>query len=241
MSFEPTRFLVPYGGADEFSSEQAPPPPERSPLAGPSKFAASSGALDRAAAPMVAIPGPAAADEYIFDILARYNAVIDARGAPAANSLSGAAGTEPASSAQEILATEGRLENQARLVPFDEINSIATPVAGSAETVVLRFKVPRGYNGLIEAIYNEYTGGGFLEGSGDLIWRIRLNSEAVRNYGNIRTTMGSLVVPRPISGGVFVMSDQLVEYTIEHTAGSGLAPGPGTRILCGLRGLFRPR
>jgi len=251
MAFEVTKFFIPR------PAEQLDRPPARPPRAFPdgSKFANT---LDwalfaRQPAPRFST-GLTAADEFLMEQLDRRRAADQALrdgtagvygappgvraapvvGLPARPGLPGAGGAGGGYPGSQIYGET--LDNG---FPFDTTSSIVTPLAGAAETVVLTFTVPFGVDGSIRGIHNQYTGPGFVEGSGDLIWRIRVAGAYVRNYNDIRTTMGSLVNPRLVEGGVEILSDQLVEYTVEHTALS-LLPAAGTRIICSLRGRFWP-
>ena len=130
-------------------------------------------------------------------------------------------------------------------LPFDEFASIVTPAANSTETLVLSYPIPFGYDGIILAVTNLFTGPGFVEGSGNLIWRIRIGAAAlqgtpVRNYSNIRNTLGSLQQPRTVFGGILVESDQTLQYTVTHAIGSPIVPA-GTRIICNVAGFYWPR
>ncbi|MBK8200668.1 MAG: hypothetical protein IPK75_20215 [Acidobacteria bacterium] len=76
--------------------------------------------------------------------------------------------------------------------PFDYVGVISTPAAGSTDQLVLSFQVPFGWDGTIKKITNVYTGPGFFEGSGDLIWRIRRDGQFVKNYDSILVTFGDV-------------------------------------------------
>lgn len=130
-------------------------------------------------------------------------------------------------------------------IPFDPFAAITTPAANGVETEVLQFKVPYGYDGIINGITNLFTGPGFVEGSGDLIWRIRvgqpqLQGRPQRNYSSIRQTMGDLTSPREVPGGIRIIADQFVEYSVVHSLGSPIVPA-GTRIICNIQGYYWPR
>lgn len=121
---------------------------------------------------------------------------------------------------------------------YQEINSIPLPAANGTDTVVNTFKVPTGYDGVITSIAHYWTGAGFVEGSGDLIWRIKLQNRYARNLGNVDTTLGSLTSPCPLfRGGVRVYSQQQITYYVNHSLASGLAGG---RIVCAVFGWFYP-
>lgn len=129
--------------------------------------------------------------------------------------------------------------------PFDEFASIVTPNANGVEILVLSFDIPFAYDGIILGVFNGFTGPGFVEGSGNLIWRIRvgqanLQGKPVRNYNNIRNTLGSLAQARSVQGGILVQSGQIVQYTVTHAIGSPIVPA-GTRIICNIAGFYWPR
>lgn len=129
--------------------------------------------------------------------------------------------------------------------PFDVVQSIATPAANGAENVVLQYPIPLGFDGVILGIANYFVGTGFTEGSGDLVWRIRrglpgTQGAPIRNYQDIRTTMGSPVSPREVFGGILVTSGDFLTYTVTHAAGSPIVPG-GNRVVCNIAGFYWPR
>ncbi len=109
------------------------------------------------------------------------------------------------------------------------------------DTVVQSFLVPTGYDGIIVAPVNIYTGLGFAEGSGDLTWRIKINMRYAKDYGNITTSMGSLTQPwYNANCQILLQSGQLVQYLVNRSTGS-LGNLNGGRILCGLFGWWWPR
>jgi len=122
---------------------------------------------------------------------------------------------------------------------FDYAGVIGTPAAAGAETVALSFITPYGWDGVVKRLSHNYTGGGFVPGSGDLTWRIRVGGAFVKNYEAITVEFGTTTEPRP-TDGIRVFSGQLVEYIVNHAAASGLAVG-GTNIICFLAGWFYPR
>jgi hypothetical protein len=124
---------------------------------------------------------------------------------------------------------------------FSKISSIALPAADGTDNLVVSFVVPTGYDGVIISNVNEYTGTGFQEGSGDLVWRVQLNRRWVKDYGAITTTIGSLVIPYSVNNGAIrLQSGMLVRYWVNRSVGS-LGNLDGGRIICGLFGWFYPR
>jgi hypothetical protein len=129
--------------------------------------------------------------------------------------------------------------------PFDVIESIQTPPANGVETVVLQYLIPFGFDGVILGIANYFTGTGFVESSGDLIWRIRrgipgIGGSTVRNYSAITTTMGSPLGTREVFGGILVTSEDYITYTVTNRAGGPIIPS-NNRIVCNIAGFYWPR
>lgn len=119
---------------------------------------------------------------------------------------------------------------------YQEIGSIPTPANDGANHVVHQFKVPTGYDGVITSVANFFTGAGFLEGSGDIVWRVTIGRAWCRNFGSIDTTLGSLTSPCPLfRGGVRVYSEQVVQYLVNIPVASAIAGG---RIVCAFFGWF---
>lgn len=122
---------------------------------------------------------------------------------------------------------------------FDPTGVIATPVA-AGENTVLELKAPIGWDGIILRIANIFQGPGFIDGSGNLIWRILINGTPVKNYGRITTTIGTYSPAgygygiREISGIILHSGDTAV-YSVNNS-NAGLAGG--TSIVCIFGGYF---
>ena len=122
---------------------------------------------------------------------------------------------------------------------FSKINSIALPADDGLDHLVESFTVPTGYDGVIQQTVNFWTGVGFQEGSGELTWRIKINSRWIKDYGNITTTLGSLSTPYTVfNGPIRISTRQTITYYVNNAVGSGLAGG---RTVCALFGWFYPR
>ena len=123
---------------------------------------------------------------------------------------------------------------------FNKSGPISLP-APSADTQILTMRVPFGYDGILKGHWHLFSQG-FDEGSGDLVWRIRVNGRFLRDMGQMLFTMGSLQHVSPCPGGLWLHSGNLVEYlaSAPNTGGSLPVPGQGC-VLAGLRGWFYPR
>jgi hypothetical protein len=124
---------------------------------------------------------------------------------------------------------------------FQEINTVLLP-ADNTTTVVLSFRVPLGYDGVIKDLVCRCLGLGFVEGSGDLHWRLQLSRRYANDYGDIQTSIGDLTSPVALQGGgIRIQSNQLIQFLVFVAPGAGGHIAPGSRILCALSGWYYPR
>lgn len=141
----------------------------------------------------------------------------------------------------EILWNVQRVRIPDHGIPFRKTAAIPTPLAISGDVEVLNFQVPAGYDGILAAVFHLYTGPGFLEGGGDLVWRIVVNRVYAKHLGNVLFTLGGLRMPCPLDGGVQLQSGQHVRYIVNAPNLSGGILPLASQILCGMEGLFYAR
>lgn len=120
-------------------------------------------------------------------------------------------------------------------LPFMERSTVPMPAIG-ATSVVLQFVVPNGFDGTIKRLSNNYIGGGFVSGSGDLIWRILADGRAIKNFHNITSEFGNLSSPLDVDY-IRIFSGQLIQFTVTHVANAALA----NSTTCHLAGYYYPR
>lgn len=134
-------------------------------------------------------------------------------------------------------------------IAFNPGGQIVLPTTLSGDNTVFQFRVPVGFDGIILGQFHGYyrTPVGviippnYIEGSGDIIWRISANGRFVRDCGEMIVTLGTIRSQSPIAGGIQLRSQDLVKYIVNvpNTSGS-LAPGQGS-IIAGMHGYFWPR
>ena len=118
--------------------------------------------------------------------------VVPAR--PAPSSLPPPSPARPAAPVAEPAATVARatrppwIEEPGSGEPFNYVNYVALPAIG-ATAVILDFTVPEGRNGAIKWIGNNFVGGGWVEGTGAVVWRILRDDGFMKNHENL---LGSL-------------------------------------------------
>ncbi len=103
---------------------------------------------------------------------------------------------------------------------FVELNQAAVvlPAIG-AEVVVISFRVPQGSNGIIDRVANQFVGGGWTEGTGDLLWRIQADSLPVRGYERMIASVGSTSNPADLQKSpIRIYENQLIELVARNVA-----------------------
>lgn len=114
-------------------------------------------------------------------------------------------------------------------------------------TTIQNLFCPLGYDGVItDVIMNVLPGAsgvdGFVEGSGDITWRLQIQQRYARDYGNIMAQVGSLTSPSPVPrGGIRVRSRDQVQFLVALSAAAQGNLSPDDRIVCSLSGWWYPR
>lgn len=84
----------------------------------------------------------------------------------------------------------------------DQLGYVALGAIAATVTIV-SFTVPAGRNGIINKVANNFVGGGWVEGSGDIVWRILVDGTpppGATSYDSILGSLGSPANPVRISG-----------------------------------------
>jgi hypothetical protein len=75
-----------------------------------------------------------------------------------------------------------------------------------------------GYNAIIRAYGNNFVGGGWAEGTGDITWAILIDSAAVPGYDLILGSLGQVSNPTYHPCGFRVMEGQTVVFQVTNNA-----------------------
>lgn len=129
---------------------------------------------------------------------------------------------------------------------FDPSALIPLPASADGDVTVFSIKVPLGFDGVILGQYHEYLPNPaaptpFVQGSGDIEWRIWIDGRYAADCGQMLVQLGKTSSLSPIHGGILLKSRNEVRYIVAAPNGSGaLSPGIGN-IAAGLHGYFYPR
>lgn len=120
-------------------------------------------------------------------------------------------------------------------VPLNPTNYVALP-AIAAVAVIVQFQVPEGFNGVINQMGNNFVGGGFVDGSGTIVWRLLVDGAPYPNFGAIIASLGNPAAPSFV-GSVRVFEKQVVQLVVQNVAIAVAGQLVGGR----LSGWFYPR
>jgi hypothetical protein len=164
-------------------------------------------------------------------------------------------GDDPATTADRVINPNADTQPQMVTKPiwvdpptsWLNIDQLAYTLLGAIGTtvVIISFKVPIGYNGVITGVACNFVGGGWVEGSGDVIWQILVNNAApsgANSYASIPASLGSPANPVKISG-FRIFENQLVTFVaLNNPAGpDGGVVVAGQRVGARLLGYLYPR
>lgn len=125
--------------------------------------------------------------------------------------------------------------------PFLQQKGIVTPSTASGDNVVLTFRVPYGWDGLLAGFYFNYSGSGFAQGSGDIVWRIQVNQYYLKDLSNLPFLLGDPVNPVPMTQGKILLSGQKVSAIVNVANLSGMIQIGNSTVYAGLLGFWWPR
>jgi hypothetical protein len=115
---------------------------------------------------------------------------------------------------------------------IDQLGYVALPAIG-AQANIIQFQVPAGYNGVIRKIANNYVGGGWIEGSGSVVWQILVDGApppGANSYSAIVGSLGSPANPVEISG-FRIFENQVITVVVENVSLVAAGQLAGARLI----------
>lgn len=104
----------------------------------------------------------------------------------------------------------------------DQINYALVPAIGST-AIIISYVVPPGRNGIINKVACNFVGGGWVEGSGDIVWRILVDGTpppGATSYDSILASLGGPSQPTGIAGFRFFENQVLTFVAFNNPAGA---------------------
>lgn len=126
-------------------------------------------------------------------------------------------------------------------VPIRKTSGITTPAPAAGDQTVITFRCPPGYDGILTGFFFGYSGTGFSQGSGDLIYRIQINQRYVKDLSNVEFLIGSTKSPANMTQGQLLLSGQTVNLIVNVPNLSGLIQVGQSTVSGGLYGFLYPR
>jgi hypothetical protein len=101
-------------------------------------------------------------------------------------------------------------------LPFNPTTYVAIPAIGAVATII-DFRVPNGYQGVINQMGNNFVGGGFVDGSGSIVWQLLIDGVPYPNFENIIASLGNPANPSLI-GAVQLRERQRVQLVVKNVS-----------------------
>jgi uncharacterized membrane protein YgcG len=101
---------------------------------------------------------------------------------------------------------------------------VAYPAPGAAAVTLLSYTVPPGLNAMLTymAIFN--VGAAFVNGSGNVIWRVLINQAGVKGFENLQSQFGTDGLPLPVA--IPLIENDTIQVTVEIPGGQGALAFP---------------
>ena len=123
---------------------------------------------------------------------------------------------------------------------FHKYGIIDIPALPSVDTQILQFDVPTGYDGIIYGVLCKYTGLGFVDGSGDLLWRFQMNRHWLKSLSSIPTELGDFSGYSQMDEFVRVYSGQTIRAYGWRSPAAAIVPGKDRRMIAAVQGWYYP-
>jgi hypothetical protein len=115
-------------------------------------------------------------------------------------------------------------------------NYIDVPAPGDPAAVIFSYTVPLGMRLVLNQIGNNFVGGGFSEGSRDLVWQVWDNGSPIEDFEAITGSLGNVAQPTWLSPIIFE-EGHTVSFVVLNPAGGPIVSGSG-QVGATLRGYY---
>lgn len=122
--------------------------------------------------------------------------------------------------------------------PFLFQKSIVTPAPSAGEVSIVEFEVPEGFYGVITGYGWDYTGTGYVQGSTDIYWRLRVGMWFPNGLGQVAYELGDPRDPMKTGSMIHLRPRQRVRLIVKVNNDSGGIQIGTSYILGALCGWF---
>ena len=126
-------------------------------------------------------------------------------------------------------------------VPIHHTGAILTPTTASGDNTVVSLTLAAGYDAIITGFFWGYSGTGFVQGSGDILWRMKQGFRFVKDLSNVPFALGTGQLPIPMTDGQLLYAGQTMSLVVNVPNLSGMIQIGASRIIGGLIGFMWPR
>jgi hypothetical protein len=105
------------------------------------------------------------------------------------------------------------------------------PPFDGTDTIVGQFRVPIGYDGVLTTIVTGFTGSGFVDGSGSIVWRVKIGARYAKTLGNVLFSYGSFQTALLVPGiSIRMISGQTLQLIASVPNGSPISTDASSYI-----------
>jgi len=124
-----------------------------------------------------------------------------------------------------------------KALPIGQVSG-GGPFTG-VDTILGTYNVPSGYDGAINRFVCAFSGNGFFDFSGSIVWRLKVGQRYAKNLGAVQNTYGSFQTAFIVPGtAIRLISGQAVQLIANIPVGS---PVNGGQVQAGIFGWTYPR
>lgn len=125
---------------------------------------------------------------------------------------------------------------------LNKLASIPLPALENVDTPIVDFTMPVGWDGVATNVMMTITGSGFIEGSGDVIWRMKVGDRWIPDFSNVIFQLNDLRNPHSLVGGyIRLLSLQRVQIFASLGTGALGRLDPADRINAAVVGWQYPK
>lgn len=96
------------------------------------------------------------------------------------------------------------------------VAAVVMPAIGATVTVVT-YTVPLGRYGFITRIANQFVGGGWTEGTGDLLWRLNADGIPIEGYDSLIASIGTMSGPANLDKNpIRIYENQIITLDLQN-------------------------
>lgn len=100
-------------------------------------------------------------------------------------------------------------------------------IAAGVWVDIVKFRIDKGKNGVIKWFANQYVGGGFTDGSGNILWRLLHDNSPVPGFEAVPVSLGTNQQPREVAP-IHLFADRIVQLQVQN-----LGIVPATQLIEG--------